>query len=108
MRKTSVSDVDIRIPRDEHREQVARCLSRSMNFPLERALQRSKSFKLESFRCAFEDDRVVATAAEHRFVQWFGGRALPMSGIWGVATLPEHRASGLASSLVARLLEDAR
>src|SRR2546427_8769301 len=100
MRRTPVSGVEIRVPGDEHREQMARCLSRSMNFPLERALHRSKSFQLETFRCAFEDDRVVATAAEHRFVGWFRGHALPMSGIWGVATLPEHRAGGLASALV--------
>jgi predicted acetyltransferase len=108
MGKPWLSGVEIRIPEDEHREQMARCLSRSMNFPLERALHRSKSFQLETFRCAFDGDRVVATAAEHRFVQWFRGHALPMSGIWGVATLAEHRASGLASALVRRLLEDAR
>ena len=99
---------DVRIPGDEHREEIARCLSRSMNFPLERALRRAPQLPLEDFRCAFEDGRVVATAAEHHFVQWFRGRSMEMSGIWAVSTLPEHRETGLASAGVRELLEGAR
>ena len=83
---------DIRVPGDEHREEIARCLSRSLNFPLERALARAPRLPIEDFRCAFEEGRVVATAAEHHFVQWFLGRPVQMSGIWAVSTLPEHRA----------------
>ncbi|MDP9302715.1 MAG: GNAT family N-acetyltransferase [Actinomycetota bacterium] len=99
---------DIRIPGDGHREEIARCISRSLNFPLERALARAPRLPIEDFRCAFEDGRVVATAAEHHFVQWFRGRPVQMSGIWAVSTLPEHRETGLASAAVRRLLEDAR
>ncbi|MDP9335783.1 MAG: hypothetical protein M3Q30_21100, partial [Actinomycetota bacterium] len=74
----AVMAADIRIPGDEHREEIARCLSRSLNFPMERALARAPRLPIEDFRCAFEDGRVVATAAEHHFVQWFRGRPVPM------------------------------
>ena len=99
---------EIRVPGEEHREQIARLLSRSMNFPVERALQRVPHFRLEDFRCSFDGDRLVGVAAEYHFLQWFGGRAIPTSGIWGVATLPEQRESGLASAAIRRLLDDAR
>ena len=57
---------------------------------------------------ASEDGRVVATAAEFRFHQWFGGEPLGCSGIWGVTTLPEHRSQGLATACVESLLRAAR
>jgi predicted acetyltransferase len=50
----------------------------------------------------------VATAAGYRFRQWFGGRDLAMSGIYAVATLPEHRGTGLGSAAVLQVLRDAR
>jgi predicted acetyltransferase len=54
------------------------------------------------------DGRIVATAAGYRFRQWFGGRDLMMSGVYAVATLPEHRGTGLGSEVVLRVLRDAR
>ncbi|HEY7401312.1 MAG TPA: GNAT family N-acetyltransferase [Actinomycetota bacterium] len=99
---------DVRIPQEEDREQIARLLSTSLNSPLERSLARAPGLPLKDFRCAYEGDRVVAAAAEFHFLQWFGGRALPMSGIFAVATLPERRRSGLMSAALRRILEDAR
>lgn len=100
--------VDIRTPTEEDRDQIARVLSTSLNTPVDRALSRKHRYPLDDMRCAYEDERVVATAGEFRFAQWFGGRSLPTSGIWGVATLPEHRGSGLASACVRSLLDAAR
>ena len=99
---------DIRAPGEEHREQIARLLARSLNAPLERVLLRSPNLALEDFRCAFEGERVVACAAEYHFLQWFGGRAIPCSGIFAVATLPERREVGLASAAVGQILSEAR
>jgi predicted acetyltransferase len=59
-------------------------------------------------RVVVDDGRVLATAGERRFTQWFGGREVAMSGIWGVATLPESRGAGHASAAVMQLLRDAR
>jgi predicted acetyltransferase len=99
---------DVRIPVEADREQIARVLSTSLYFPLENALARSPSFPLQDIRCAYVDDRVVATAAEFPFTQWFGGNGLACSGVWGVATEPEHRGAGLASACLGTLMDDAR
>lgn len=100
--------IEIRTPADEHREDVARVLSVSLNFGPTWMARRAPFLRLEQFRCAFDGDRVVATAAARRFMQWFGGRELPTAGIYAVATLPEYRGAGLASRAVGRLLEEAR
>jgi predicted acetyltransferase len=99
---------EIRVPRDEDREDIARLLSTSLNFRLEAAIARKHTFHLEDMRCAYLDGRPVANAAESRFTQWFGGRGLATSGIWGVVTEPEHRGLGLASDCVGALIDDAR
>jgi predicted acetyltransferase len=99
---------DIRAPREEDRDDVARLISTSLNFPLAAAMARKHSFPLEDMRCAYVDGRPVANAAESRFTQWFGGRGLATSGIWGVVTEPEHRGLGLASECVWALIDDAR
>jgi predicted acetyltransferase len=99
---------DVRIPAEADREQIARVLSNSLHFPLETALARSPTFPLDHMRCAYVDDRVVATAAESPFTQWFGGNALACSGVWGVATEPERRGAGLASACLGTLMDDAR
>ncbi len=40
--------------------------------------------------------------------QFFGGRSVPMTGIGGVGIDPEHRAAGLASSLMRSVVEELR
>jgi predicted acetyltransferase len=103
-----MSPVELRAPTDDDRESIALCLSRSLNTPRERALARATRLPIEDFRCVFDGDRVVATAGEFHFVQWFGGRALPCSGIFGVSTLPEYRGRGLATLAMRDLLTGAR
>jgi predicted acetyltransferase len=100
--------IEIGTPGEEHREQVARVLSVALNFGPAWIERRAPFVHLDQFRCAFDDGRVVATAAAHRLTQWFGGHELPCSGIYAVATLPEYRGAGLASRTVGTLLEEAR
>ena len=95
-------------PAEEHREQIARLLSTSVNFPLERALANAPNLRLADIRVAIERDVVVATAGEFRFRQWFGGRGIDCCGITRVATSPEHRAGGLATACTDAVLERAR
>jgi predicted acetyltransferase len=99
---------DIRTPVEADRDAIVDVMRVSLNFSDAWVAHRSRLFDLGAFRCAYEDGVVKATAAGHRFVQWFGGRPLPMCGVWGVATVPEHRASGLASAAVAEVLREAR
>jgi predicted acetyltransferase len=101
-------NAEVRIPTEADREQIARVLSTSLHFSLENALARSPSFPLQDMRCAYIGERVVATAAEFPFAQWFGGNGLACSGVWGVATEPERRGTGLASACLGTLMDDAR
>lgn len=101
-------EADVRIPSEDDREQIARVLSTSLNFPVEGALERKDRFPIEDMRAAYVDGIVAATAGEFRFTQWFGGRGLACSGIWGVATVPERRGVGLASATVGAVMDIAR
>jgi len=99
---------EIGTPSEEHRGQVAEVMRVSLNLSHAFLEHRAPILPLERFRCGFVDGRVIATAADRDHVQWFGGREVPMSGIWAVATLPEHRGGGLATGVVSRLLHEAR
>jgi predicted acetyltransferase len=100
--------IEIRPPTEDEREQIASVMSISLNFGQAWAERRAPFFRLEQFLVALDDGRVVATSAARPFLQWFGGRALPMTGVFAVATLPEHRGGGIASQLVTRLLRRGR
>ncbi len=99
---------DIRTPAEEDREQLVDVLRTSLNFTRAWADDRGPVMPLPDYRCAYVDGRIVAAAAGFRFRQWFGGRDLPMSGIYAVATLPEHRGNGLASAAVLQVMREAR
>ena len=103
-----VSPTEIRAPRDDERERVAEVLATSLNFSRERSVARSHLYPLDDMRCAVVGGEIVATSGEFRFAQWFGGKALDCSAVWGVATLPEHRGSGLASGATEAVIRAGR
>ena len=100
--------VDVRTPGENDRTQLIDVLRTSLNFPRSWAEDRGPIMPISDYRCAYDGDRIVATAAGYRFRQWFGGRDLPMSGIHAVATLPEHRGTGLESATVLQVLREGR
>ncbi|MEO8477709.1 MAG: GNAT family N-acetyltransferase [Actinomycetota bacterium] len=100
--------MNIVAPGQEHLLGIAETTSTALNFSRERAIARSPFWPLDDMRVAIEDGRVVATAGDFHFDQWFGGRPIGCSGIWGVATLPEHREGGLATACIKALLDRAR
>lgn len=57
---------------------------------------------------AFDGGRIVATASAYDFDQWFGGAAVPMGGVAGVAIAPEVRGTGVGRRLMVSLLEGMR
>ncbi len=105
---TDRATVRIVEPGEEHRDQIARLLSTSVNFPLERALAGAPNLRLPDIRVALEDDVILATAGEFRFRQRFGGRSVDCCGITRVATVPERRTGGLATACTDALLARAR
>ena len=103
-----MSDLEVRKPREDERERIAGVMATSLNFPREGAIARSHLYPLDDMRGAVVDGEIVSTAGEFRFDQWFGGRALPCCAVWGVATLPEHRGSGLASAVTESVMRAGR
>jgi len=62
----------------------------------------------DRFVGAFDGDTLVAICEFHRFGQFFGGRRVPMGGVSSVAVSPEARGRGLASRIMAFLIERMR
>jgi predicted acetyltransferase len=100
--------MEIRPPTEDERDQVVSVLRASLNLPRANLEERGPMIPLSELRCALDGDRVVSVAGGRSFRQWFGGHELPMSGIWGVGTLPEHRGTGLASRAIGQILTQAR
>ena len=99
---------DVFSPGDEHRDEVIELMRVAFNMGTGSLVERAAWLPVEKMRCVLDGDRIVAAAAAHDFRQWWGGRELEMSGIWGVVTLPEHQGGGLATRAVTELLVDAR
>jgi predicted acetyltransferase len=99
---------DVVTPGDEHRDEIVALMRVAYNLGAGASAERAAWLPVEKIRCVLDGDRIVAGAGARDFRQWFGGRQLEMSGIWGVATLPEHRGRGLATRAVTHLLEEAR
>ena len=102
-----MTETDVFTPDDAHRGGIVDLMRVAFNMTT-RLDERAAWLPVEKMRCVSDDGRIVAAAGAHDFRQWFGGRELEMSGIWGVVTLPEHRGGGLATRAVTALLEDAR
>jgi predicted acetyltransferase len=102
-----MTESDVFTPNDGDRDGIVGLMRVAFNMT-SRLDERAAWLPIEKMRCVSDGDRIVAAAGARDFRQWFGGRELEMSGIWGVVTLPEHRGSGLATRAVTTLLEDAR
>jgi predicted acetyltransferase len=96
------------VPGDEHREGIIELMRVAYNLSTSSVPERTAWMPVAKMRCIADGDRIVAAAGARDFRQWFGGRELEMSGIWGVVTSPEHRGGGLATRAVTTLLEEAR
>ncbi len=99
---------ETRAPAEAERDQVVETLRLALNRPASWAASRGPSFRLGEFKCTFDGERVIATAAAFRSRQWFAGKDMAVAGIYAVATRAEHRGSGLASAAVEQLLRDER
>lgn len=91
--------MEIRTPSLDDRASISHLEGLAFNFD-----QAPENLDVARKLCAFEGVEVIATATSHAFQQWFGGRAVPCSGIAAVAVLPEHRGQGLARKLLSEML----
>ncbi len=100
--------MEIRQPNERDRNAVANVMRVSLNLGPTWIEERGSKLNLEQFACAFDGERAIASAGARSLRQWFGGAEIPMSGVYGVATLPEYRGAGLASRAVGQVLHQAR
>src|SRR5438128_1244359 len=97
--------LEIRAPREDERDEVARAVGASFNKPADRVAPR---MPLEQMRSAFNGATVIATAGGFDLLQWFGGKPVPTSGVFLVTTLPEHRGRGVMHDVMRAVMDDAR
>jgi predicted acetyltransferase len=100
--------IELRRPGEDDRDQVAQLLRVSMNLERGFVEHRAPRMKLDHFLCAYEGTRMVATTAARPYTQWFGGRELPMTGVYAVTTRPETRGTGIAARALTQLLHEER
>jgi predicted acetyltransferase len=99
--------VEVRAPREDERNLIGEALSTSLNVPRERTRIGDPLRPIEDFRCVFDGDRMVATAADFRFRTWLGGEPLATSGVFAVTTDPEYRGRGMMSLAVGAVMDRA-
>ncbi|QYG92854.1 GNAT family N-acetyltransferase [Iamia sp. SCSIO 61187] len=82
-------------------DQVADLGAHSFGGPRLELTVEDRAAALEDTVAAYRGRRLVGTTAVYRYQQWFGGRAVPCSGIAGVMVAPDQRGSGLARRMLA-------
>ncbi|HET7566668.1 MAG TPA: GNAT family N-acetyltransferase [Gaiellaceae bacterium] len=102
--------IEIRAPRDEELRDVLVTLEAAFGGGLEneeRELASTrKTMPLDRVLAAFDDGRIVGTAAAWPFRITIPGGELPCPGVTWVGVLPSHRRRGLATALMRRQLDD--
>ncbi|MBC7544406.1 MAG: GNAT family N-acetyltransferase [Candidatus Sericytochromatia bacterium] len=83
-------------------------VSQSLGLPLAKVPEWTQSVGWRNLRLIYADDVVVGGLAVLPMAQWFGGKAVRMAGIAGVAVAPEHRGSGVGSRLMRVVLNELR
>jgi predicted acetyltransferase len=90
----------IRSVREEEREEIARIYANAYRRSLEEMRGWAADCELQNTRAIFEGTRIVSMLQILPFMQWIGGRLLPMGGIGGVATWADRQGRGYAGLLM--------
>ena len=101
-------DLDIAAPDADEIVRFGAIASRSLGVPAERVPVWMERVGARNLRVARRGTEVVAGLALLPMGHWFGGRAVPCTGISAVAVAPEHRSRGIAAEMMRTALEEAR
>jgi predicted acetyltransferase len=107
MRPVSL-DLDIAVPDAGEIVRFSAIASRSLGVPPERMPVWMERVGARNVRVARRGAEVVAGLAVLPMGHWFGGRAVPCTGISAVAVATEHRSRGIAGEMMRTALEEAR
>jgi predicted acetyltransferase len=94
------------IPDEPARAAYGHVASHALGFPEEDAKDWFARAGHENLRVVWRDGRVVAGLVQIPMGQYFGGRAVPMTGVAGVAVAPEARGVGVASDMMRTFLRE--
>src|SRR5262245_35476850 len=110
MRKTSTrrsNDPQIGPPRTAaDRSALLDILSATFNFPREHAARYQQLIGPKNFRAIRAHGSIVGGCGLIHMGQFFGGRSVPMTGIAAVGIAPEHRGTGLATTLMPSVVKE--
>jgi predicted acetyltransferase len=95
-------------PTEAERTALAPILAHCFGFPAEEAPDWFVRAGHANVRVLQRDRRVIGGLITVPMGQHFGGRSVPMVGIAGVGITPDARGSGVATTLMAETLRDAR
>ncbi|MGZ3423932.1 MAG: GNAT family N-acetyltransferase, partial [Polyangiales bacterium] len=95
-------------PNDAARAAYGHITAHAFGFPEEEAPEWFARIGHENLRVLVREGRVLGGVAGIPMGQWFGGRAVPMTGVAGVAVAPEARGGGVASEIMRAFLREQR
>jgi predicted acetyltransferase len=101
-------DLDIAVPDADEVLRFGAIAARSLGVPPERAFVWMERVGARNVRVVRRGAEVVAGLAVLPMGHWFGGRAVPCTGISAVAVATEHRSRGIAAEMMRTALEEAR
>lgn len=103
-----MSELDLVVPDDAEREALGGIASHAFAFPQDDAPRWFAQAGHENLRAVRVAGRVVAGLVVIPMGQFFGGRAVSMTGIAGVAVAPEARGTGVGTRMMAATLRELR
>jgi predicted acetyltransferase len=103
----NAGDLTVRVARSADLDELAQAVGWSFGITTQAAQEWLVSAGLEKLRVIVRE-RLVGGLMVIPMGQWFGGNAVPMLGIAGVAVAPEARGRGVARSLMRETLAEAR
>lgn len=87
-------------------EELARLISESFNFPPDKAQPWIERSGVEHWRVLSIGGRILGALLMIPMGQWFGGRAVSMTGLAGVAVSPTARGRGVGQKLIGETLRE--
>lgn len=101
--------MEVRKPQDDaEQELLLRLLARCFHLPVEGWRRWAGHVGPENLRVAVQRGQAVGGLGFYPMAQWFGGRAVPCSGLAGVGIAQEARGTGASQRLLRAVLEEGR
>lgn len=99
---------DLHAADEGEREALAELLPHAFGFPPDDTMKWFERVGFENIRAYREEGALAGGLMLAPMGQFFGGRSVPMTGVLGVATAPEHRGRGAATRMMRATVRELR